>query len=171
MTEKPVVATDVGGVKEAVGSCGTVVRPRNPEQFARALITLLENPEMREALGKEARERALNYFTIERALELYLNSYKKLAFRVAEPKVIPLNLKRQKLLSEKGYALAEIGYWREAISQFRLAIDAAVDSTAVPVLLTEIARAYNNLGNFDMAFNELEKVEAMVEYLENNRTA
>ncbi|OPY55724.1 MAG: D-inositol 3-phosphate glycosyltransferase [Pelotomaculum sp. PtaU1.Bin035] len=171
MTEKPVVATDVGGVKEAVGGCGIIVRPRSPEQFAQALITLLEDPEMREALGKEARERALNYFTIERALELYLNSYQKLAFGVAEPKVIPLNLKRQKLLSEKGYALAEIGHWREAISQFRLAIDAAVDSTAVPVLLTEIARAYNNLGNFDMAFNELEKVEAMVEYLENNRIA
>lgn len=171
MTEKPVVATDVGGVREAVGGCGIIVKPRSPEQLARALITLLEDPEMREALGKEARERALNHFTIERALKLYQDSYRKLAFRVTEPKVISLNLKRQKLLSERGYALAEIGHWHEAIAQFRLAIKAAVDSAAVPVLLTEIARAYNNLGEFDMVFNELEKAEAMVEYLQYNRIA
>ncbi len=171
MTGKPVVATDVGGVREAIGDCGLVVKPRRPEEFARALIMLLEDPALRVSLGKEARERALNHFTIERALELYLNSYRRLAARYVEPRVVPISLKRQKLLAERGYALADMGYWREAITQFRQAVKAAPGSAAVPVLLTEIARAYNNLGEFDLAFSELEKAEIMAEYLEALRIA
>jgi glycosyltransferase involved in cell wall biosynthesis len=165
MTGKPVVATDVGGVREAVGDCGIVVKPRQPENFAQALIMLLENPSLRDSLGNEARDRALNYFTIERALELYLNSYRRLSSGADETRVVLIGLKRQKLLMEKGYALGELGYWQEAVSQFRLAIEAAVNSPAVPVLLAEIARAYNNLGKFDLAFSELEKAEAMQEFI------
>lgn len=171
MTGKPVVATDVGGVREAIGDCGIVVRPRRHEELARALVTLLEDPSMRDSLGKDSRERALNHFTIERALELYMNSYRRLASRHVGARVVPISLKRQKLLAEKGYALAEMGCWQEAIVQFRLALKAAPDSAAVPVLLTEIARAYNNLGEFDLAFNELEKAEAMAEYMEIARIA
>lgn len=159
MTGKPVVATDVGGVKEAVGDCGMVVRPRSPEHFSRALITLLEDPSLRASMGRDARERALNYFTIERALDLYFNSYKRLAARVGGP-VAQINIKRQKLLAEKGYALAELGLWEDSISQFRAAVEAAADSPAVPVLLTEIARAHNNLGRYDEAFSQLDKAAA-----------
>lgn len=172
MVGKPVVATDVGGVKEAVGDCGLVVKPRYPEEFARALIMLLEDPSLRESLSREARERALNYFTIERALDLYLKSYKKLTSRYVKSKVVPIvALRRQKLLTEKGYALAELGYWQEAVVQLHLAIDAAADSVAVPVLLTDIARAYNNMGKYDRAFCELEKAEAMIELLGSTRIA
>jgi len=171
MTEKPVVATDVGGVKEAIGEGGTVVRPRHPEEFAGALVTLLRDPEMRSTIGREARERALNYFTIERSIQLYMGSYRALASKVAAPKAVVLDLKLQKLHADRGYALAELGYWQRAITQFRKAVASAPGSTAVPVLLTEIARAYNNLGQFDLAFNEMEKVEAMVAYIEGHQVA
>jgi len=167
MTGKPVVATDVGGVREAIGECGIVVRPRQPEQFAQALIMLLEDPLLRDSLGREARERALNYFTIERALELYFASYSRLSSRIVEPAVVSIKLRRQKLFAEKGYALSEMGYWNEAIVQFRLAVNAAVDSAAVPVLLMEIARAYNKLGKFNNTFNEMEKAEAMIHFFES----
>ena len=169
MTGKAVVATDVGGVKEAIGDCGIVVRPRNPEQFANALVLLLEQPSLRETIGKEARERALNYFAIERALELYSDSYKKLAAGVFETEVLTISLRRQKILAEKGYALAAFGYWQEAADQFRLAIEACVDSSAVPVLLTEIGGVYNNLGKYDMAFLELEKAQAMFEFIQSKK--
>ncbi|HOV79224.1 MAG TPA: GT4 family glycosyltransferase PelF [Bacillota bacterium] len=171
MTGKPVVATDVGGVREAVGECGIVVRPRRPEQFAQALITLLEDPLLRDSLGKEARERALNYFTIEKALELYLASYRKLSSRLVEPAAVSVRLRRQRLFAERGYALAEMGCWNEAIAQFRLAVNAAADSAAVPVLLMEIAGAYNKLGKFDNAFNELEKAEALIQFFEGMKIA
>ena len=166
MIGKPVVATDVGGVREAIGDCGIVVGPRQPEELAQALIKLLGNPALRESLGRDARERALNYFTIERMLNLFLDTYLQLA-KVIKPKVAAIDLKQQTLLAEKGSALAESGYWREAIVQFRLAIEAAVDSAAVPVLLLETARAYNNLGETDLALNELEKANAIIEFIES----
>ncbi|NTW05080.1 MAG: GT4 family glycosyltransferase PelF [Peptococcaceae bacterium] len=171
MSGKPVVATDVGGVKEAVGDCGIVVRPERPDEFARALMMFLENPDLRYSMGKEARERALNYFTIEKALGMYMSSYRTLAGELEPGQLISINLKKQNLLAERGYAFMEIGFWQEAIIQFRAAIKTDPGSVAVPVLLSEIAEAYNKLGEFDFAFSELEKAEAMVIYTEERRIA
>lgn len=171
MSGKPVVATDVGGVKEAIGDCGIVVRPERPDEFARALMMFLENPDLRYSMGKEARERALNYFTIEKALGMYMSSYQTLAGKVEPGQLISINMKKQNLLAERGYAFMEIGFWQEAIIQFRAAVKIDPDSVAVPVLLSEIAEAYNKLGEFDFAFSELEKAEAMVLYTEDRRIA
>ena len=46
----PIVATDVGGNSQAInnGYNGILVEPRNPQQLADAVITILERPEMRE---------------------------------------------------------------------------------------------------------------------------
>ncbi len=72
MTGKPVVATDVGGISEALGETGILIQPNKPEELAKEVIRLLENPQMRINLGEEARQRALNYFTIEKVLDAYL---------------------------------------------------------------------------------------------------
>lgn len=162
MCGKAIVATDVGGVKEALAGCGLVVQPRQHEELGKSLLRLLQDPKLRATLGEEARKRALDYYTVERAVALYLNTYVKLAFDVDERKVVSLALKRQKLLAEKGYALAEVGYYHEALTQFFQAIDACPDSSAVPVLRAEMAAAYNKLGKFDQAIVELEKAEALM---------
>ncbi len=59
MCGKPVVGTDVGGVAEAIGACGAVVEPGNPQALATACLDLLRDPERRRLLGKRARHRAL----------------------------------------------------------------------------------------------------------------
>ena len=171
MTGKAIVATDVGGVREAVGGSGILVKPRHPEEFAQALIMLLEDSELRFTLGREARERALNLFTIEKALDLYSNSYRRLVGKHAKTSIPNLDTRRQKLMAERGYALAEMGYWQEAIVQFRKAVKIAPETAAVPVLIIEVARAYNNLGKYDLAFSELEKAEAWAEYMEKSKIA
>ncbi len=171
MTGKAIVATDVGGIKEALGESGILVRPRQPEQLAKSIITLLENNDLRFAMGEESRQRALNYFTIEKVLDAYLKSYRHLSLGVEEYHNLAFSVKRQRLLSEKGYALLSLGYWEEAIKQFRLAVKEVPGSPAVPVVLTEIAHAYNNMGKYDLAFNELEKVEALSEMMQNEKTA
>ena len=57
----PVVVSRVGGLKTFVehGKTGYLVPWRCPEAFARSLETLLANPSLRDAMGSEARDRAL----------------------------------------------------------------------------------------------------------------
>ncbi|MBI5837947.1 MAG: glycosyltransferase [Candidatus Eisenbacteria bacterium] len=59
----PVVATDVGGVRELLGEeeAGLVVPPEDPEAFAAALLRLLRDPVLAGRLGRRGRERATRY--------------------------------------------------------------------------------------------------------------
>jgi glycosyltransferase involved in cell wall biosynthesis len=62
--EIPVVSTKVGGVPEVVldGKTGILVEPRNSEQLAQAILTLIENPALRRQMGKRGRKHILaNY--------------------------------------------------------------------------------------------------------------
>ena len=64
--EKPVVATDVGGVRELVGEAGVIVPARSPEDLARAMLKMMQKPEEdRRALGRTARERIASHFSME----------------------------------------------------------------------------------------------------------
>jgi glycosyltransferase involved in cell wall biosynthesis len=64
--EKPVVATDVGGVRELVGEAGVMVPAKNPEALAEAMLDLMRStPEARGALGRLARERIAARFSID----------------------------------------------------------------------------------------------------------
>jgi glycosyltransferase involved in cell wall biosynthesis len=64
----PVVATRVGGIPEIVqdGRTGLLVDPPpRARQLVSALATLLENAELRAAIGERAQERFRNHFTAE----------------------------------------------------------------------------------------------------------
>ena len=64
--EKIVVATDVGGVRDLAGNSGQIVRARNSGSLAAAMLRLMrEPPEIRRALGRAARARILDRFSIE----------------------------------------------------------------------------------------------------------
>jgi glycosyltransferase involved in cell wall biosynthesis len=84
LTKAAIVATDVGGVREAVGETGLLVYPRDPVAMAEAIGTLLNWPEGRALLGARARDRALHWFTEERFVEAYRSSYERLVNPVAE---------------------------------------------------------------------------------------
>jgi glycosyltransferase involved in cell wall biosynthesis len=73
------VATDVGGVGEAVGDTGIVVPPGSPEIMAKALIILLRDNGMRHRLAAAARARALEFFTIDGAVGRFDEIYSFLA--------------------------------------------------------------------------------------------
>jgi glycosyltransferase involved in cell wall biosynthesis len=72
---RPCVATDVGGVTEAVGDTGIVVPPRNPEELAAACLALLRDHPRRHRLGTAARDRALSLFTVDRAISTFDEIY------------------------------------------------------------------------------------------------
>ena len=69
------VATDVGGVTEAVGDTGLVVPPRSPELMAQACLTLLLDAGLRHRLGAAARARALELFTVDGAINTFDEIY------------------------------------------------------------------------------------------------
>jgi glycosyltransferase involved in cell wall biosynthesis len=53
----PVLATDVGGVPEALAHGGLLVPPDDPQAFGAALRRWLEDASLRDALRRAARER------------------------------------------------------------------------------------------------------------------
>lgn len=75
---RPMVATDVGGVREAVGDTGFVVPPRDPHAFAEACQTLLRDDVLRRALSQRARDRVLTLFTVKHCISAYRAMYEEL---------------------------------------------------------------------------------------------
>ncbi len=53
---KPVVASNLDGIKEAIrdGENGFLVNSNNPDEFAKAIINLLNNQDLREEIGNQA---------------------------------------------------------------------------------------------------------------------
>ena len=68
-------------------------------------------------------------------------------------------------------ALKNAGYYYEAIKHFRTALKLAPSSHAVPVIFAEIADAFNNLGKYYNAFNELDKIDTFEIINKNKKTA
>lgn len=68
---RPVVATSVGGIPEVVrdGETGILIRSRDPEGLAEAVIRLLESPRLARAMGEEGRKRVEALFTMEAEAE------------------------------------------------------------------------------------------------------
>ncbi|MFD3682510.1 GT4 family glycosyltransferase PelF [Streptomyces sp. NPDC058613] len=73
------VSTDVGGVREAVGDTGLVVPPREPETMARATLALLRDGERRAELGRMARKRVVEKFTLHQSVDGFRHIYRELA--------------------------------------------------------------------------------------------
>ncbi len=71
----PVVATNVGGIPEVVrdGLDGFLVPPDNPEEIAAKLLLLLNNPNLRATMAKNARQRFLEKFEQKNAVVLKAN--------------------------------------------------------------------------------------------------
>ncbi len=61
---KPVVASRVGAISEAVtdGVTGVLVPPRDPAALARAILQLLRDADVRQRMGRKARERGEQVF-------------------------------------------------------------------------------------------------------------
>ncbi len=64
--EKPVVATDVGGVRELAGDCGLIVPACASGALAKTMLDLMRRtPEARGSMGRTARERIVDHFSID----------------------------------------------------------------------------------------------------------
>jgi glycosyltransferase involved in cell wall biosynthesis len=67
----PVISTkDVGAIPEVVidSQTGILVEKQRPEQIAQALLRLIEDPQLRMAMGKAGRERIERHFTLKQSM-------------------------------------------------------------------------------------------------------
>jgi glycosyltransferase involved in cell wall biosynthesis len=80
---RPIVATDVGGVGEAIedGVTGRLVEPRSAAALAAGIADVLEDRRRAEALGEAARERMLARFTFDRMLAGTRSVYAEVGLR------------------------------------------------------------------------------------------
>lgn len=74
----PVVATDVGGNREAVihGGTGWLVAPGDPDAMADRILDLLKDKERATFWGRRGQDRVKEMFTIQRMVEGYVNLYR-----------------------------------------------------------------------------------------------
>jgi glycosyltransferase involved in cell wall biosynthesis len=64
--EKPVVATDVGGMRELMGEAGVLVPAKAPEELAKAMRTVMQRTdEERRGAGRAAREHIQSQFSLD----------------------------------------------------------------------------------------------------------
>ena len=77
--EKPVVATNVGGIPELMnnGKTGFLVEKNNPEELFERLSILINNLEDSIEIGKKGREYVKNNFNWEKISDDFLNNLKK----------------------------------------------------------------------------------------------
>ena len=87
---RAMVATDVGGVPEAVSDCGRLVPARDQRAIAQACVELLIDHDLRRLLAERGRARVLERFTLDLCLARYESIYVSLA-DPAEPPELPVS--------------------------------------------------------------------------------
>lgn len=79
--QRPIVASDVGGVREAIehGDSGLLVPPGRPDELARAIRELLSNPSLAQNLAQRAGERVRREFSADLMVDRVTRLYDELA--------------------------------------------------------------------------------------------
>jgi glycosyltransferase involved in cell wall biosynthesis len=77
---RPVVTTDSVGCRDTVveGKNGLLIPIKDSDALAAALKKLIDNPELRQEMGKNAREFAVSKFDINDVVKVHLEVYAKL---------------------------------------------------------------------------------------------
>jgi len=75
----PIVATDVGGVSEALDhNCGSICKPKDYKEIANEVVRLLKDEPLRKKMGENARKKVKEKFRIEHFIEEFETTYKNL---------------------------------------------------------------------------------------------
>ncbi|MEX2115506.1 MAG: glycosyltransferase family 4 protein [Bacteroidota bacterium] len=77
----PVVGTNAGGLPEIIvdGETGFLVPPRNPEELARPIISLLKKPALRKAMGTKGQKRVKERFDFRKNIKMLEALFQRLS--------------------------------------------------------------------------------------------
>lgn len=73
---RPVICTGVGDAPRIVGEEGIIVSPGSSEGLEKAVVSLIEAPELRRSLGERGRTRILSEFSLSRMTTQYRDLYR-----------------------------------------------------------------------------------------------
>jgi glycosyltransferase involved in cell wall biosynthesis len=73
--ELPIVTTDVGDSSRIVGDCGIIIEPGDSNALTEAIVKLQQDPALRHNLGRLARQRIAEEFSLQRMVLAYRNFY------------------------------------------------------------------------------------------------
>jgi glycosyltransferase involved in cell wall biosynthesis len=80
MAGRPVICSPLGAMPEFVRDKGIILKENTPEHLAKALEALIEDPELRDRLGKAGPPYAAQ-FTFQAAAQAHLSLFEKLLNR------------------------------------------------------------------------------------------
>ena len=74
---RPVIATNVGGLPDAVedGKSGFLVHPNNPEQLANAIMKFIDDPKLTDKMGAYGKHLSETRFSWSNVAKLILKAY------------------------------------------------------------------------------------------------
>jgi glycosyltransferase involved in cell wall biosynthesis len=80
LAEKPIIVSGAGALPELIehGKSGLIVDPHKPEEWADAILSLIDTPELAHSLAKNAKKRAVELFSIEKYCKQYENLYENI---------------------------------------------------------------------------------------------
>lgn len=154
----PMVATDVGGTREALADTGVLVPSRDPGRLALGLMMLGQDKALRETLGQKARRRAMAFFTIQKTMAQFRHVYRILA----DKKAPDTDRERLALTLTKAYAFIRLGLFEEALTQLQAALEFCPWPTA-PAILAEMAQVQWRRGDRQSAIASLVKARLVDE--------
>jgi glycosyltransferase involved in cell wall biosynthesis len=104
----PVIGTEVGGTPELIQDqiTGRLVPPRNVPALAAALAELIDDPELRQRYGANARKRAERRHSHAKMVDAYLDLYRELATEAPQP----LGWKAIRALGESAIGWSPMGH-------------------------------------------------------------
>ncbi len=96
----PVVATDVGGVTEALDEkCGFICKPKDFEALGQSVVTLLQDEALRKQMGANARKKVIDNFTIDKFIKEYEVAYEYIVNKeVQEPIYLNTQLQQEEAM-------------------------------------------------------------------------
>jgi glycosyltransferase involved in cell wall biosynthesis len=82
----PVVATDVGGIRDQISGFGRLVAPGDPNALAKAIRSVLESYATFAARGESMSRYAINRFSIETMVDQHVHLYRSLLEKKSAPR-------------------------------------------------------------------------------------
>ncbi len=161
MSGVPMVATDVGGTREALGAAGILVPSRDPGQLALGIMLLVQDRALRQRLGEEARARALQYFDVKKTLVSFSRLYQRWSRRQLGPNVAVTSTPPGVAALARGLLFKARGESRLALRELRLALTRPLSPPATIAVLMEVAHLEWALGDTESGLEHLVKAKVL----------